>query len=89
MIAKILGVIDIIVACLVFFDAPHNKFFSMMLLFLVGKGLLFGLTGDFGSWLDVISVGIILISWIFTLPGVIMIGVVAFLGIKGAVSLLA
>ena len=89
MIAKVLGVIDIIVACLVFFDAPHTKFFIVMLLFLTTKGLLFGLTGDFGSWFDVGCVLIITLSWWFTVPGAAVIIVVAFLGIKGTLSLLA
>lgn len=89
MIAKILGLIDLIVACLVFFDAPHNKFFIIMLCFLICKGLLFGLTGDLGSWFDVASVVIIVVSWGINIPGVALIVVAIYLGVKGAASLLA
>lgn len=87
--AKLFGFADIIssllfVAGLYNIDLPRGMMIALGV-YLILKGLVFFM--NFFSLID-IGAGVLLISgWIFTVHPFILIGIAAFLGIKGLVSL--
>ena len=97
MLAKILGVLDLIVAAVFFVNNTFDKSDSwfpdkivlIMGIYLLIKGILFLLTIDFASSLDVIASIIIIISAWVTIPLILAIIVLIFLVQKGLLSLLS
>lgn len=86
---KLFGLADIIsgllfVAGFYHIDIPRGMMFAFGI-YLIGKGLIFLL--NIFSLID-IGAGVLLVSgWIFSMHPLVLIGIAAFLGIKGIVSL--
>jgi len=93
MIVKILGILDIISGLLFwlngFFSIIPDSVMIIIVLYLVIKGVIFILSKDIASILDIVSGIIIYFSLAYTLPAFVIIIVTFFLLEKGIVSLLA
>jgi len=93
MILKILGTLDILSAIFLwlshFFNILPEKFIVLIAFYLIVKGVIFLISADIASILDVISGGIIFLSLSYSLPGFLIILVVLFLIQKGIFSWVA
>ena len=93
MILKILGILDIITALIFWLFAFFNIIPSTLLLilafYLLVKGVVFVISRDVASILDIFCAGIILLSLNFQMPKFITIIIVLFLIQKGVFSLIA
>lgn len=97
MIVKILGILDLIavIAFLIknYFDAAGNWFPTTLLLiagiYLLVKGIIFILTLDFASAIDIISGIIILFAVYFHIPTLLAALLIVVLGQKAIFSLLS
>lgn len=93
MIVKILGVLDIISALLFwifgFFHVLPETLIVSIAVYLIVKGIIFIISLDLASILDVISGLLIYLSLSFNLPAVVIIIITLFLLQKGLFSLVA
>lgn len=91
MIIKILGLLDIITAfsfwLFAFFGIFPRSLIIFFAFYLLIKGVIFLMSADIASILDIISAGIIFLSLSFAMPKFIVIITVLFLIQKGLFSL--
>jgi hypothetical protein len=93
MIIKILGLLDILSAfsfwLFAFFGFPPKSLIMLFAFYLLVKGVIFLISADIASILDIISAGIIFLSFSFALPKFLVILVTLFLIQKGIFSLIS
>lgn len=93
MIVKILGILDILSGILFwlngFFHLFPDTFMMLIALYLIIKGLIFVISKDIASILDIISGLVIYFSLTYVIPGFVIIIVTFFLLQKGVFSLVA
>ena len=93
MIVKILGILDILSGLLFwlngFFNIIPDSIMIIIVLYLVIKGVIFVISFNITSILDIVSGIAIYISLTYTLPAFVIIIITFFLLQKGIVSLLA
>lgn len=93
MIIKLLGILDIISGMLFwldgFFKIIPDSVIMFLVFYLIIKGLIFIISKDIASILDIISGVIIYFSLSYVLPAFIIIIVTLFLLQKGILSLIA
>jgi hypothetical protein len=96
MLLKLLGVLDLIVAFIVFVNAYFFRLFSFPDIFIICagtylliKGILFALVLDFTSFIDIAAGIIILLTLSLTVPHLIMAIVFIYLLQKGIISLVS
>ncbi len=93
MIVKILGILDIIAGFSFwlngFFHLFPDSFMMAIVIYLIVKGVLFIISKDIASVLDIISGIVIYLSLNVVLPGFVIIIVTFFLLQKGIFSLIA
>ena len=92
MFMKILGVIDLIIAVLFSINGFYFKFLPsnillIMALYLIIKGLIFVLSADVASALDIVCGLIILSAILFTIPKALIVIVVFYLIQKAIFSM--
>jgi len=93
MIIKILGILDILAALsfwlFAFFGFPPKSIVMLFAFYLLAKGVIFLISLDIASIIDVICAGIIFLSFTTPIPKFIVILVALFLLQKGVFSLVA
>ena len=93
MIVKILGILDIFAGFSFwlngFFHLFPESFMMAIVFYLIIKGLIFVISKDIASILDIVSGIVIYFSLTYTLPGFVIIIITFFLLQKGIVSLIA
>ena len=92
MIVKILGVLDILTAIFfwifAFFGIGPKTLVMILAFYLLIKGVIFLISADIASIIDIISAALIFLSLNFPLPKIIIILVALFLLQKGVFSLI-
>ena len=90
MILKILGALDILSAMLLwlghFFHIIPQNIMILIAFYLLIKGVVFLISADIASILDIICAGIIFLSFQVSMPGFVMILATLFLLQKGILS---
>jgi len=94
MIVKVLGILDILAAALIFLNNNFANLLPAKILWIVAfyliiKGIIFLLGADIASIVDIICGSVIILSIFFVLPKLVTLLVVLFLIQKGAFSLLS
>lgn len=93
MILKILGILDILAAVSVwlfgFFHILPQTFLLIIALYLLVKGVVFLISMDIASILDIICAGIIFLALSFNMPKAVILIVTLFLLQKGVLSLIS
>ena len=93
MIIKILGILDILTAFILWlsysFHIIPTTLITILALYLLVKGIVFLISLDIASIIDVVCSGIIFLSLGFSVPAFLLILVSLFLLQKGILSLLA
>ncbi len=93
MILKTLGILDVFAGFLFwlngFFHLFPNSFIMLIVFYLIIKGLIFVISKDIASILDIVSGIVIYFSLTYSLPGFVIILVALFLIQKGIFSLIA
>jgi len=93
MIIKILGILDIIAGLLFwlsgFFHIIPDSIIILIVIYLITKGLIFVISKDIASILDIITGLAIYLSMSIALPGIVIFLITFFLLQKGILSLIA
>ena len=93
MIIKVLGILDIISAVLFWIFASFNiiptTIITIVAFYLLIKGVMFVMSKDIISILDILIAGVIFLSLTYTIPLVIVVIISLFLLQKGVLSLLS
>ena len=97
MMIKTLGILDLLSALLFFINNAFanfsrflpSKFLWFAALYLITKGLIFLLSADIASIIDIACGGVIILSIFFALPKLIVVLITLFLVQKGVFSLLS